>query len=95
MEEVKNYPPYLDYPNPNKEQTNADRIRAMSDRELASFLASHDVKQSIQRLHDKGCEPTATQIKVIMEKLCYLYLGWLRTPADGGDGNEMPVQIHL
>ena len=34
MNEVKNYPPYLDYPKPYKPQTNADRIRSMSDDEL-------------------------------------------------------------
>ena len=34
MDEVKNYPPYLDYPKPYKPQTNADRIRSMSDDEL-------------------------------------------------------------
>ena len=38
MSKVKNYPPYLDYPKPYKPQTNADRIRAMSDEELAGFL---------------------------------------------------------
>ncbi len=38
MGEVKNYPPYLDYPKPYKAKTNADRIRAMSDEELANFL---------------------------------------------------------
>lgn len=31
MGEVKDYPPYLDYPKPRKTKTNADRIRAMSD----------------------------------------------------------------
>ncbi len=38
MDEVKDYPPYLDYPKPRKAQTNADRIRAMSDEELAKML---------------------------------------------------------
>lgn len=38
MNEVKNYPPYLDYPKPYKTQTNADRIRAMSDEDLAEWL---------------------------------------------------------
>lgn len=38
MDDVKNYPPYLDYPKPYKAQTNADRIRAMSDEELADML---------------------------------------------------------
>ena len=34
MDDVKNYPPYLDYPKPYKPQTNADHIRSMSDDEL-------------------------------------------------------------
>ena len=38
MGEVKNYPPYLDQPKPCKAKTNADRIREMSDEELANFL---------------------------------------------------------
>ena len=38
MDEVKNYPPYLDYPKPYNPQTNADQIRAMSDEELANLL---------------------------------------------------------
>ena len=39
MDEVKNYPPYLDYPKPYKVLTNADRVRAMSDGELAEIIA--------------------------------------------------------
>lgn len=39
MDDVKDYPPYLDYPKPRKTTTNADRIRAMSDEELADFLS--------------------------------------------------------
>ena len=35
---VKDYPPYLDYPKPRKPITNADRIRSMSDEELADFI---------------------------------------------------------
>lgn len=38
MDDVKNYPPYLDYPKPYKPQTNADRFRAMSDKEQQSFV---------------------------------------------------------
>lgn len=38
MSEVKDYPPYLDYPKPRKKQTNGDRIRAMTDEELAMLL---------------------------------------------------------
>lgn len=38
MDEVKNYPPYLDYPKPYKAKTNAESIRALSDEDLANFL---------------------------------------------------------
>ena len=34
MDEIKNYPPYLDYSKPCKAQTNADKIRSMTDDEL-------------------------------------------------------------
>ena len=40
MAEVKNYPPYLDYSKPYSAQTNADRIRSMSDEELSVWIAS-------------------------------------------------------
>ena len=35
----KDYPPYLDYPKPYKPMTNGDRIRAMSDEELANVIS--------------------------------------------------------
>ena len=38
MDEVKDYPPYLDYPKPCKPQTNAQKIRFMTDEELAELL---------------------------------------------------------
>lgn len=38
MSEVKNYPPYLDYPKPHKALTNAQKIRGMSDEDLAELL---------------------------------------------------------
>ena len=38
MDEIKNYPPYLDYPKPYKPQENTNYIRAMSDEE--AFAAS-------------------------------------------------------
>lgn len=38
MDEVKNYPPYLDHPKPYKAKTNADHIRTLSDEDLANFL---------------------------------------------------------
>ena len=37
---VKDYPPYLDYPKPCKPITNADRLRAMSVEEMAEWIMS-------------------------------------------------------
>lgn len=34
MPDIKDYPPYLDYPKPRKKVTNADKIRSMTDEEL-------------------------------------------------------------
>lgn len=36
---MKDFPPYLDYAKPRKPQTNADRIREMTDAELAKWIA--------------------------------------------------------
>ena len=44
MDKVKNYPPYLDYPKPYKLLTNADRVRAMSDEELAVWAINEAPK---------------------------------------------------
>ena len=44
MDEVKNYPPYLDYPKPYKPLTNADRVRAMSDEEPAAWAINEAPK---------------------------------------------------
>ena len=43
MDEVKDYPPYLDYQKPYKPITNADRIRSMDDEELAKFIDGKSV----------------------------------------------------
>lgn len=40
MSEVKDYPPYLDYPKPRKKVTNADKIRSMTDEELGKWICS-------------------------------------------------------
>lgn len=41
MIKIKAYPPYLDYPKERQMQTNADRIRSMSDEELAKFFTGY------------------------------------------------------
>ena len=67
MDEVKDYPPYLDYAKPYKRITNADRIRAMSDEELEKFICSCS-----------KCE----FCKFIGWARCKLSK-WLRQPAEG------------
>ena len=76
MEEVKDYPPYLDYPKPCKVQTNADKIRSMSDEELAVLL-SEPCECSVDPAEDGHRE--------CGNKLCIEYLlNWLQQPAEGG-----------
>lgn len=45
--EVKDYPPYLDYPKPRKPVTRADELRAMTDEELAAFIRDQIIDRNI------------------------------------------------
>ena len=84
MAEVKNYPPYLDYPKLHKARTNADRIRSMSDDELANFI--DDIAQSVAdgeyctaflnvKNFPYSCEDT--------KKACVAHVvDWLQQPAE-------------
>lgn len=72
MDEVKDYPPYLDYPKPYKAQTNADRIRDMSDEELAWELMLWRC-EAVARHHGISSEYPDTQ-KTILD--------WLQNPAE-------------
>ena len=46
MDEVKYYPARMDYPNLCKPYTNADRIRSMSDEELALWICGvYDIEE--------------------------------------------------
>lgn len=68
MDEVKNYPPYLDYPKPYKVKINADCIRAMSDEELANLLT--------------GFSNNGGWVTEIGRKVCYKAItDWLQQPA--------------
>ena len=70
MDEAKNYPTYLDYPKPQKAQSNADRIRSMSDDELAKLLD-----------YELGCPVTGDCAKMSKDcKACWLE--WLQQPAE-------------
>lgn len=63
-------------------KSNADRIRAMSDEELALFMAERYAKESILRVREQGYEPTATQIKALHEGLYLIWKKWLREPVE-------------
>lgn len=52
MDEIKNYPPYLDYPKPCKPQENTNYIRAMSDEEA---LAASRRRMIMARCTGIGC----------------------------------------
>ena len=72
MDEVKNYPPYLDYPKPKKVQTNANRVRAMSDEELANLLTDFS--------NNGGW------VTEIGREVCYKRItDWLQQPCEGGE----------
>lgn len=72
MEEIKDYPHYLDYPKPRKVQTNADRIRAMSDEEMSKKLQYAPV-----------CPVNAECTKMSGDcQACWL--DWLQRPAEEG-----------
>lgn len=75
-EEVKDYPPYLDYPKPYKPQTNADRIRAMSDEKLAKMLTV--LVGGFSCLECREIEEGECYMKC--EERC---LEWLKQPAEG------------
>ena len=77
MDEVKNYPHYLDYPKPSRKMTNADRIRAMSDEELAKMMTSGAGEfdcYECWRTEDEPCDLNC-------EVRC---LEWLRKPVEEG-----------
>lgn len=47
-EPVKDYPPYLDYPKPRKKQTNADKIRQMTDEELEKMICCQNSRHGAE-----------------------------------------------
>ena len=84
MSEVKYYPPYMDYPKPCKPQTNADRIRAMSDEELARWMLRYQRQIIKETLRTLGTEE---HVKVFEEALgenpdCTDVVRWLKQPVE-------------
>lgn len=73
MGEIKDYPPYLDYPKPYNPQTNADRIRSMSDEELVLELMTWRL-EAVAKYHGVESQYPDTQKTI---------LSWLQQPAEG------------
>ena len=76
MDEVKYYPARMDYPNLCKPYSNADRIRSMSDEELAMFLCNFRSCNADEYICE-GCKA---------EKYCRAghegTIDWLQQPAE-------------
>ena len=63
--------------------TNADRIRAMSDDQLAHFMAERNVNESTLLLLNEDHSLTATQIEALKHRIYCTWKQWLKQPAEG------------
>ena len=87
MDEVKYYPARMDYPNLCKPYSNADRIRAMSDEELAQemiFFCPTDTvfkgTETYEKPHYTGLDGRYYSTS---EELAASNLEWLKQPPEG------------
>lgn len=71
-----------------KPMTNADRIRAMSDEELAEFLAAKfsDLQQA-QQFFNESSTLTATQLSALSHLWYCAWMQWLKQPVKDGDND--------
>lgn len=72
---VKDYPPYLDYPKPCKPITKADRIRAMSDEDLAEYMGDVQTWGGCPNHGARNCQEDCSKC----------WLDWLKQEADHAD----------
>ena len=61
-------------------QTNSDRIRAMSDEEMANFLSVKFADLQVQNAFTKDSPPTATQISRLKNMWYVVWMQWLQQP---------------
>ena len=66
-----------------KAKTNADRIRAMTDEELAKFVANKIVNIESHKMIEQGHTPTATQLSALGHTCYCTLVQWLQQPAEG------------
>lgn len=60
--------------------SNGDRIRDMSNNELAEFLANNDVENICQRMKDFGFALNDTELAYVQKSACHMWLNWLSQP---------------
>lgn len=63
-------------------KTNADRIRTMSDKELAAFLAGKFTDHETEKAVQKGEVLTATYVSEMAHTWYAAWMQWLRQPAE-------------
>ena len=76
-----------DYLNMERQMTNADRLRAMTDEELAKFIAKKIVNLENHKMIEQGYTPTATQLSALGHTCYCTLVQWLKQPAEGGMNN--------
>lgn len=76
-------------------RTNSDRIRSMSDKELANFLAQKFTENSKVKMLDKGEIPSATYLHLERETWFRAWMQWLREPAEDVMANEKRLMVNL
>lgn len=65
--------------------TNADRLRAMTDEELAEFVCSNSINTMCDIICGGWCNAVATLKKSADEMCKEIVIKWLQRPAEGGD----------
>ena len=68
-----------------KPMTNADRIRAMSDMELAQWMASRIANLKFLDIEMSGKQLTATEKAALTHDLYAVFGRYLQQPAEGDD----------
>lgn len=83
MDDVKDYPPYIDYPKQIKTTTNADRIRAMSDDEMAKCIFEIGFDCHLCSENERLSDNPLLRNEKCDEKCTEHCLEWLQQPEEG------------
>ena len=75
------------YGSGQKRMTNGDKIRALSNKDLAYFVAAKAAHVENYRMIEKGYMPTATQLSVLREQLYMTIRQWLESTTGANDGD--------